>query len=972
MRLIRNYLNILFFILFAGVTYGQPKPVSWKFNYTHFGISNGLPSSETYQVYQDRSGLVWILTDRGVARYDGFRFKIYTTENGLSDNVNFRVVEDSGGSLWFIGLNGKLSVYKNEEMQPYRFNHKLHQAIQVGSSGNTTIHVNPDGSLVYTITGYSTLLVSKTGQVKDVTDYGITNKGSAYLLEMGADFLPQRRSADLVTDFRKVFLIRGKKKLFLGETLFRSFLRAKRHKKHLFLMSDYKVHLVYGQRIQLVSGDHQVIALDCDDQFIYIGYYKNGVEKYRFDPKTKKLVLVGRYLSNYSVSSTYSDRNGALWFTTLEKGVYVLYDDAFQQLFVNGNRLKEEIRFVTGNKKKVILTYYVGKWQQLYPPFLSKNEQQINFYYPMLPSGTGFVFCKGIVDWSGWKDVNDRYAMVPSYATDTSVLGLDINKLELVETGRKSETRYTVSHLIKSGEVGGYNYFYFTGDHKVFILFIKGVFVFALKDGKIQKTFRPVLMRRLDRLTYNRVWGLMAYSSGEGLHEINEKTEQAKEFYPELQLGKQIVRIFFDEKDRLWVANKKGIFLLEKKQGKASIRFFLNRDRLSCAEIMDMYSYDDVLYLATKSGVQRINIRKAKRPNSENPVSLISIQAFSQNKALKQEGTIYPAETDLIRIFLLNKSLNRRNHYRYRFGEHETWVLSDKGEIILNHPPNGNYTLEVSYLDGFNHWTKPVKLVVFEVDKIVFLRWYFILLYGVLLVGLFYAVVKLFLRSVNRKNYMLNRMIELEQMALSAQMNPHFIFNSLNSIHSFLLYEENERAEKYLIRFAKLIRQTLSNSRVTYITIEEEVETLKNYILLENMRFKDHFDFEIESDLQALPSYPCIPPMLIQPYIENAIIHGLSKRIDGAKLKVTFVMEEEQLKVFVEDNGIGYTESKKHKRDTGHKSYGTQITEERLKSLQSRSKKTFSATISNLDDSDPEFPGTRVVLIIPIPDQPTT
>ncbi len=853
-------------------------------------------------------------------------------------------------------------------MRPYRFNHKLHQAIRIGASGNTTIHVNSDGSLVYSLTGFNTVTVSKTGQVTDVTDYSIINKGSAYLLEMGADFFPQKSCDIHVNELRNVFLIRGKKKLFLGETLFCHVIRAKRHKKHLFLMSDAKVYLAYGQRMQLVSGDRQVIGLDCDDQFIYIGYYKNGVEKYHFDPKTKKLVLVEHYLSNYSVSSTHLDKNGALWFTTLEKGVYVLYDEGFHQLFVNGNRLKEEIRFVTGNKEKLILTYYVGKWQQLYPPFLSKHEQQMNLFYPMLSSGTGFIFHKGIVDWSGWKDVNDRYAMVPSYATDTSVLGFDRKHRELVEIGRKSETRY----LVRSGESGSCNYFYFSGKRKVFVLFVRGVFVAPIKNGKIQRTFRLILMRRLDRLIYNRVWGLMAYSSGEGLHEINEKTEQAKEFYPELQLGKQIVRIFFDEKDRLWVANKKGIFLLEKKQGKASIRFFLNRDRLSCAEIMDMYSYDDVLYLATKSGVQRINIRKAKRPNSENPVSLISIQAFSQNKALKQEGTIYPAETDLIRIFLLNKSLNRRNHYRYRFGEHETWVLSDKGEIILNHPPNGNYTLEVSYLDGFNHWTKPVKLVVFEVDKIVFLRWYFILLYGVLLVGLFYAVVKLFLRSVNRKNYMLNRMIELEQMALSAQMNPHFIFNSLNSIHSFLLYEENERAEKYLIRFAKLIRQTLSNSRVTYITIEEEVETLKNYILLENMRFKDHFDFEIESDLQALPSYPCIPPMLIQPYIENAIIHGLSKRIDGAKLKVAFVMEEEQLKVFVEDNGIGYTESKKHKRDTGHKSYGTQITEERLKSLQSRSKKTFSATISNLDDSDPEFPGTRVVLIIPIPDQPTT
>ena len=214
---------------------------------------------------------------------------------------------------------------------------------------------------------------------------------------------------------------------------------------------------------------------------------------------------------------------------------------------------------------------------------------------------------------------------------------------------------------------------------------------------------------------------------------------------------------------------------------------------------------------------------------------------------------------------------------------------------------------------------------------------------------------------------MLNRMKELEQMALSAQMNPHFIFNSLNSIHSFLLYEENENAEKYLLRFAKLIRQTLANSRVTTITISEEYETLKNYIMLESMRFKGAFTFDIECNFNELPLDPCIPPMLIQPYVENAIIHGLPKRKLGAELLIRFYMEDDRLKVLVKDNGIGYKESKRNKRDTGHKSYGTQITEERLKSLQEKNKDGFNVQINDADPSNSEFPGTCVVVTIPIP-----
>ncbi|MGV3613183.1 MAG: sensor histidine kinase [Fluviicola sp.] len=966
MGLIR-YILILcgfFSVINTQVFFGQKKLVSWEYNYSHFGVGNGLPSSETYQVYQDKSGLLWILTDRGVVRYDGFQFKTFTTESGLCDNVNFRVVEDPNGGLWFIGYNGRLSVYKNGDMQPYQFNSKLQKSVRISRSGNTAVHVNADGSIIYSVIGKKTVAVSKTGKITDVIDGIAGAAATGHILDYGNDLLIQRATSG--GDFQKIFLVKKKKKLVLGELDLYHVLRAKKHKQHYFLMSGSKVYLYDGQRFKLISDNHMVIGLDADDQFLYIGYYKNGVKKYRFDPKTKQIVFVKHYLPNYSISSVCSDRNGALWFTTLEKGIYVLYNESFQQLFVKGDKLSEEILFVSGNKNKIILTYYVGRWQQLYPPFLYKDEGEINAEFHMLPANDGFVFHKGIVDWSNWKDVDDRYAMIPSYTTDTSILGNDEVTHDLVEIGKRSVTRYQYNHLVVSGLIGDYNSFHFYGKDKLFISYYDGVFVFSVKDGKVQKAYRPVLLKRIDRLKYNRVWGLIAYSTGDGIFEINEQTNTASEFAPDLQLGKQIVRTFFDEKNRLWIANKQGIYLLEKKEGKAKVSFFLNRDQLSCSEVMDMYAYEDVLYLATKSGVQRINIRKAKKNQHKSPLAILSIHAFTKNKEL-EKSAIYPSKTDLIKIFLSNKKLDRRNEYRYRFGESETWNRSNKGEIILNNPSSGTYTLEVSYLDEFNHWAKPVKLGVIEVEKVIFLRWYFILLYIVLIVLLFYVILKYSIRAANRKNELLNRMMELERMALSAQMNPHFIFNSLNSIHSFLLYEENENAEKYLLRFAKLIRQTLANSRANYITISEEYDTLKNYILLENMRFRNAFAFHIECNFQELPLDPCIPPMLIQPYVENAIIHGLPKRKEGAELLIRFYKEDEHLKVMIRDNGIGYKESKRNKRDNGHKSYGTQITEERLKSFQEKNKEGFDVQINDADPSNSEFPGTCVVVTIPIP-----
>ena len=459
---------------------------------------------------------------------------------------------------------------------------------------------------------------------------------------------------------------------------------------------------------------------------------------------------------------------------------------------------------------------------------------------------------------------------------------------------------------------------------------------------------------------------MLAFSNAEGLFRNNTENDHVSELAPQIKLGKQILAVFCDEKKRLWVATEKGIYLLAKKSGTITLEKFLNRDLLSSREVTGLYSYKDILYVATKFGVQKVDFLKVKKEASENPINLLFIRPFAKNKLLHL-SKVYPAKTDLIKIVLSNSSLNRRNIYRYRFRKDQTWTKSDKSEITLSDPTNGKYNLEISYLNFSNKWSKPRIIASFEVEKIIFLRWYFIVFYVIAVLTLFYIILKLSISSVNKKNYMVNRMMELERMALAAQMNPHFIFNSLNSIHSFLLYEENENAEKYLLRFARLIRQTLSNSRLSYITVEEEYETLKNYILLEKMRFKNAFTFEIVCDLQTLPVNPCIPPMLIQPYVENAILHGLVKRSEGGKLSLKFLPDTGAVKVIIEDNGVGYAASRKKKRDSNHKSYGTQITEERLKSLKTNTNKEFTVSISNLDDSNAEFPGTRVILTIPIP-----
>ncbi|WP_430406386.1 histidine kinase [Fluviicola sp.] len=959
-QLIKDLLWGIFFVGITSVAAAQGNRISWEYNYDHFGIENGLPSSESYQVYQDRSGLLWILTDRGVVRYDGFEFHKYTVENGLSDNVNFRIVEDPNGGIWFVGYNGLLSVFKDGKMEPYRYNHVLKKNIPIGRNSCISLYVKKDSSIVYSVLRKGIIGVSKNGKVSTFQDW-LTKECCFFDFGNGVVCSDKNGTGQP----RSLFFVRNGNRFPGGNILTTGTTRALKHKGHYFIMTNTKLYLSDKSRINLLEQDHEVISLDADDQFLYVGIYKNGLKKFKFNPLTNELVLVKHYLPNYSVSSAYKDFNGTLWMTTLEKGLFSIYDEAFRQLAINEDILNEEVRFINGNKDKIILTHYVGKWQQLYSPFLCKDAGKIVYKYNLVPFQNEFAFEKGIVDWSDWKDVNANYTMNPSYSSDFSIFGMSRLNGKIGEMKGASVDYISVDQVKKVKVVSAFHWFYLTSDQRIFLLFDEGIFVFDIKNSEVTTQYRSIIKnKRFSQLSYNKVWGLLASSNTAGIFRIDVKREKAAVLASNLHMGNQILNFCFDEKNRLWVAAEKGLFLLENRNGKVVLLKFLNRKLLSSAEITDLYSYNDVLYLTTKFGVQKIDFLKVKREKTGCPIELVSIRAFAKNKELGC-GKVFPSKTDLIEISLSNKNLSKQPLYKYRFGKDETWISADKGEIIVNNPSDGDYSLEISYLDMSNHWSKPKVLTNFTVEKIIFLRWYFILIYITLVGILFYAILRYTVGAVNRKNHLLNRMMELERMALAAQMNPHFIFNSLNSIHSFLLYEENENAEKYLIRFARLIRQTLANSRMSFITIEEECETLKNYILLEKMRFKDVFTFTIECEPRKMPAYPCIPPMLIQPYVENAILHGLVKRPSGGKLFLKLYQEDDLLKVLIEDNGIGYLASKKEKKDSKHKSYGTQITEERLKSLQGKNS-AYSVSIDTVDSSDTEFPGTRVIVTIPI------
>ncbi len=209
--------------------------------------------------------------------------------------------------------------------------------------------------------------------------------------------------------------------------------------------------------------------------------------------------------------------------------------------------------------------------------------------------------------------------------------------------------------------------------------------------------------------------------------------------------------------------------------------------------------------------------------------------------------------------------------------------------------------------------------------------------------------------------------LETEQRLLRSQMNPHFIFNSMNSIQSYISGNDNFTAMTYLSKFAQLMRGILENSREAMISLEEEINTLILYIELEQLRFKNKFDYKLEFDPEIYPETTYIPPMLVQPFVENAIKHGLRNKDGNGLLKIGFKKRDRLIECTIEDNGIGRELAKtmNEMRNKDHQSLGMQVTHERIDAFKKDKNANSNLKIIDLKNKEGKASGTLVNVLFP-------
>jgi LytS/YehU family sensor histidine kinase len=266
-----------------------------------------------------------------------------------------------------------------------------------------------------------------------------------------------------------------------------------------------------------------------------------------------------------------------------------------------------------------------------------------------------------------------------------------------------------------------------------------------------------------------------------------------------------------------------------------------------------------------------------------------------------------------------------------------------------------------------------VRAVPFEVATPFWNQLWFNLLAAAIFIAVTWLFIAWRIRRIRRqqgqKVMQSRRMAELEHIALQAQMNPHFIFNCLNSIQQFVFDKDMMATNEYISSFARLIRATLNHSSRPFISVSEEVEYLSDYLALEKMRFKDKMDYVVDTEPDIDVNRLLLPPMLLQPYVENSVRHGLRHKTSGqGYVRIHFRRQAERLLVTIRDNGIGRKRAMEYK--TGehieYQSKGMSLTSARIQMINVLHKSQIDVSIEDLQDEAGQPEGTRIVISFPV------
>lgn len=945
--------------------------------YRNFTSHDGLPASLLYRVYVDHQGFVWVSGTSGLSRYDGNTFRTFTMHDSMPDHEVFDIYDDGNGKIWFTTLRGISGYVKNNKVFNYKAIPRLveEKVISVYPASNGDVWFGTfEGNLLQTRN--DSLIRVFSGHNSRIVGMGEDNRKRLWYLTYESN-----RLYVVDADSSKVINLQG-----INSHYYFS--------RRPLLLKNGNI-AIYGLRFcgildtqssnfkivadQNMFGEDLIICLHEDDmENLWVGT-NHGI--YLLVKRTDGTYFLKRhFLQHIKASSITQDFEGNFWISSLGQGLYMIPYNPAYAITAKSNIYSNNITALSqDNNGKIFLGADDGNILVLDDDNLDiafkENEKhfisRVTAFFNHSNRAIWFIKDNGVVivqdgKYTRIKDDIFGKCAVEAPGGDVWIGGAHVlyhfnskgEKLNEFNVGRVNAVACD-----QNGQI------WFANEQGLNLLIIDKPFVKYPAKLFGNQWISDILIDTIRNVFWVSTFsnGLFVIANKRIAYHLNSKNGLASDF---------INDIVQDYQGNLWIATKNGInYIRFDKRGYPELVRIGSEAGLASEEVNRVLITEHKIFAGTSDGLSILEKEYLHFRSVPPRIYISNVSIVEKEQAPAPSFKINYTQARLkIDVIGLSYHTNKPLVYKYIMeGLDSSWAYTQSPSIHYNSLLPGKYLFKVKAINHDGIQSEQAALVVFEVSFAYWQTLWFrlFLLFIVLLVLVVSMAVRVrFIKRREEEKTRLNRLLgELELTALKAQMNPHFIFNSLGSIQNLINRDKKMEANIYLSKFARLLRMTLDYSDKREIPLADEINMLEHYLSLEALRFTNKFEYiiDVAPDLDIYEIK--IPPMLLQPFIENSIKHGLLPKKGDACVIVRFKMQNENaLYCMVEDNGIGRVqrEKLKEKSKMSHVSKGIKITKNRLELLNQLRNKPAEIRITDLYHDTGEAAGTRVEINIPI------
>lgn len=919
---------------------------------------NQFEGVQIYDVIQDDSMNYWIATDNGIYKYDSYSFTRVEC-NGAQALSAFGFVKNNTGTIYCYNLNNQILQIKNGECSLF------YELKAKERSSDIYLSITTQNELL--ILTKTALLFSEDGKQISIPKirpnyYGFpfqTNSGQtiSHIANSDSVLVYENRKIKIVELQNKSGQINGVLKFFSlsGKTFAISTAG-----KEIYAFDETNYSITLQSPTELQKNPESLRIYNENNQ-VWIAGVISGV---RVLSENGSLNLSEKYYQQYLISDVYQDMEGNLLVSTFNHGILVIPNvsipdvlslpDNYSPVSIHTDN---ELGMLMGTLTGQLLSFKDGTYTTL----SNSGSRPLQSVY----SWTNFPFVlfddgniKALHKTSGEIIQLTMGSLKDATLVDGNTFYLAMNRgvcKVVVDGGNKFECQ-----IIETLRQRCYAIAFSPTDNNIYVATAAGVKVMS-PDGKVNDLQWNNKTVFANDIVFND--GSVYLATKDGV--IGCSYGKANFLIPTIVQDKTVEILKMEiQNNRISCITPSGFVVFDMK---GNVLIQLNRMHgFSTNRIYDFENSGNEIWICHSKGIQNIITENLLVPISK---PLINIRSVNVNDreigSLLQKGD-YTSEERKFKFLFSSPTLRNKENIRYHYkltGYDDTWQTAEfsNHEVVYNALAPGNYTFLLK-AENRGVFSDPVQYS-FSIAYPLYLRWWFILICG----GVFiFTVVFLYRYQLNiqrRKARIINELNLSKLTAIQSQMNPHFIFNSLNSIQDLVLKGDVDNSYSFITKFSNLIRRTLTYSDREFIEFEQEIKLLELYLSLEKLRFGDELNFEIDSEnIEDI----LIPPMLIQPFIENALIHGLLHREGEKKMSIRFELGE-TLKCIIEDNGVGRARAKeiKTRQRSEHESFSGNAIKKRFSILSYRFKEELGFKYEDLMENGLPS-GTRVTLSIPV------